>query len=394
MLAKTKNCLWSFFRSRSSFFAYWSKIDLGVWRNFEYPLPMNRFLRKYDSWTAERISRHLLYWGLWVIFYVSINYLTKHHPYALWQLIAWEFTVIPIKVICAYIIAYGLMPRFLYQHRYFQFLIWSALTAIVFGAILYFAYFYVIYPCILDQATKTSTFFSSFVYKGLELIHITALVLCIKFFQNHLHEQSVSSSLQEQKTAAELKYLKNQIQPHFLFNTLNNLYGMVLSKDEKAPKTIVKLSEMLSYMLYDSESTLVDLEQELDNLENFIALEQLRYDRKLDLSYERAEVAPGLEIAPLLLLPFVENAFKHGPAKEEGRSQIWIKLAVREKVLHFWVKNTYVDVEIDENIHSGIGLTNVRQRLELLYPQRHRLELRKEELFEVHLEIDLTTANL
>ncbi|MEL6635337.1 MAG: histidine kinase [Bacteroidota bacterium] len=355
---------------------------------------MNPF-RKYDSWTAERISRHLLYWGLWGLFYVTINYLTKHHDdLVLWKWVVWELTVIPIKAGCAYFIAYGIMPRYLYRHRYFEFVAWSALTAIVFGALLYSTYVQIIYPYLLQAPVKTASFLSSFIYKGLELIHITALVLCIKFFQNHLHEQSVSNRLKEQKTAAELRYLKNQIQPHFLFNTLNNLYGMVLSRDEAAPQTIVKLSDMLSYMLYESEGPLVDLQEELDHLENFIALERLRYDRKLDLVYERGEVPLGLEIAPLMLLPFVENAFKHGPAKEEGRSQIDIALIVREEVLHFCIKNTYVEAEIDQHIRSGIGLANVQQRLDLLYPDRHRLELRKGARFEVHLEIDLTNKPL
>lgn len=344
-------------------------------------------LKKYDKWSADRIIRHVAYWGLWSAFFVNLNYIVKEvTPYTSWLL--FELSVLPIKIACAYTVAYLLMPKYLYTKKYTAFVISASITMVIFGLFLFLVYKHVVHSRIMHYSGSID-FGIEFLYKALELVYITALVVCIKFFQTYLHQEKINHKLEQEKVEAELKYLKNQIQPHFLFNTLNNLYGMVLSKDKNAPSTIVKLSEMLGYMLYDSATDTVLLKEEIENLKNYISLEKIRYDRKLKLELEVGDIPDEVEIAPMLLIPFIENAFKHGPASEEGESKISIAILYKNGILDFKVNNTFTESEIDDKIKSGIGLSNVKKRLELIYPERHQLTIVSEECFRVFLELNL-----
>jgi two-component system LytT family sensor kinase len=345
-------------------------------------------LKKYDTWSLERVSRHVLYWGVWSVFYMTVNYFSGQEG-AFWQFASFELLVLPIKMGCTYVIAYWAMPRFLYQKKYGPFILSVLGIALLFGWLLFMMYLEVVYPYIFGKF-KSYNAFGQFVYKAVELIYIAAAVLGIKFFQNYLYEQERNQALQQEKLEAELKYLKNQVQPHFLFNTLNNIYGMVLSNDRNASETIVKLSDMLGYMLYDSNVPLIALHTEIEKLENFIELERLRYDRKLDFRFEKSlGQEDDLYIAPLLLLPFIENAFKHGPAKEEGQSFIHVQAKVSGHKLYFEVENSYNEGPLGANVQSGIGLENIAKRLALLYPDKHKLEIQEEDTFCIRLQLNL-----
>ncbi len=346
------------------------------------------WLKTYNTWTLERVSRHIFYWSAWSTFYIATNYLINPGK-TLLQCITHELVVLPIKMGCAYIIAYTLMPRYLYKKRYVEFVVSTAITANIFGWLLLMMYHIIIYPKILGKIGYLF-YDANFIYKGVELIYITSVVLGIKFFQNLLQERQRNQDLLKEKVEAELKYLKNQVQPHFLFNTLNNIYGLVLSNNKNAGESIVKLSEILGYILYESDVELISLTSEIDNLESFIELERLRYDRKLDFKYQNSVGHCGAYISPLILLPFVENAFKHGPAKEEGKSIIDLNIEENDGILNFTIKNTYNETSMDASVKSGIGLKNITKRLSLLYPEKHILKIKKEEMFEVNLQIRLS----
>jgi len=353
-----------------------------------------QLFKKYPRWNLARITRHILYWFLWTAFYVILNSLVKtHDPFHVW--LSFELLVVPIKAGCAYVIAYWVLPKFLIPKKYLGFLIAATLTFLAFGVLLFLMYSQVIYPCILNNKDGYNTFGLEFLFKAIELVHISSLVVCIKFFQSSLYAEKDKMQLIQEKTDAELKYLKNQIQPHFLFNTLNNIYGMVLSKDEKAADTIIQLSDMLSYVLYDSEVEYTPLYKEIENMDAYIKMEQIRYDRKLGLSFDKNFENTELVIAPLLLLPFIENAFKHGPAKEEGRSFIHITASTKKEQFYFTVKNSYTHTAMDDSIKSGIGLANVRKRLELLYPDQYELTIdRASDFFTINLRIALDKISL
>lgn len=350
-----------------------------------------RWLRVYKGFSWERIWRHVLYWSSWSVFYVLTNYFSSGE-YEIWRWMAFELVVLPIKVGCSYTIAYVLLPSFLLRQRYAYFIISTILTATFFGFLLYLIYSKLVFPIFLEGYNYDGNFLHHFIFKGIELFYIASTVVGIKFFQNLLHIRRKNAELKQLKTEAELKYLKNQVQPHFLFNTLNNLYGMVLSQREDAAESIIKLSDLLSYMLYECEAPFVSLNQEIKNIENYVELELLRYTDRLDFQLRKDEIPPGLRIAPLILLPFVENAFKHGPSARQKTSHLSIRIRFVEKeVLEFCIENDYdFDSESPTGIKSGIGLENVRKRLEILYKDRHTLLIEKGTLYSVLLTMDLS----
>lgn len=186
---------------------------------------------------------------------------------------------------------------------------------------------------------------------------------------------------------ARLQLLQGQLHPHFLFNMLNNLYGLWIEKSDTTPEVILKLSSLLDYMLYRCDKEKVPLNEEIDFIRNYIELEIIRHDNRMQLDIELPNQAENTLISPLLLFSFVENAFKHGANKTSGESWIKIRLSFFEGQLHFEVKNSF-DNPVNHTDNNGIGLKNVKERLELLYPEKHRLAIGNENsIFSVDLII-------
>lgn len=177
---------------------------------------------------------------------------------------------------------------------------------------------------------------------------------------------------QLQLKSQELTYLKKQIHPHFLFNTLNTIYGFALRQSEQTPEIIIKLSNLLDYILYQVQKPKVSLEEELLHIEEYISLEKIRFQDSLQLHFHKSTLEKGFEIPPMLFIPFVENAFKHGDIVD-GSLQITIDVAQKANALHFYISNSIIDkLEIDK---KGIGLENIRKRLDLLYPDAYELNI-------------------
>ena len=195
---------------------------------------------------------------------------------------------------------------------------------------------------------------------------------------------------QREQLDTELKFLKTQVNPHFLFNALNNIYTLTLLRDEQAAESLLRLSGMLRYMLYDSEAETVPLGREIAYIHDFVALRRLKDSRGMNIRVDLDERRPNLRIAPLLLIPLVENAFKHSRVDDLEEAYVQIKLSTSDVGVAFFVENSVPSDGYRSDGVGGIGLENVRKRLELLYPGRH--ELRVEEgsaTFAVHLNLDL-----
>ncbi len=342
------------------------------------------FFRTYEAWSLERMSRHVIYWVLWGMFYVVVNSFNEDHSF--WQWLIFEFMVLPIKITCTMIVAYVLMPKYLYTGRILEFFLKSMLCFILFGTLLFVVYRYLVYPYVLGVQIN-DYFLIKFVYKVVELIHIASLFACFKFFQHIVEQRKRNEELKLAAQESQLKYLRNQLQPHFMFNTLNNLYGMVLSGDKGSADMVLRLSEVMSYMLYETDRKYVPLKDEIKNLKNYLELERIRYDRKLKLTQDFDETVNDILIAPLILIPFVENAFKHGPAQEEGTSSIDIRLHTDKESIIFSMENTYSGGHTSDSVRSGIGLENVRTRLDLLYPGSHTLTIHPGPPFAVRLKL-------
>ena len=219
------------------------------------------------------------------------------------------------------------------------------------------------------------------------------LFLVVIFFALMLKIRERWKRTEEEKTNAELSYLKAQINPHFLFNTLNSIYSLALEKSDKTPAAIVQLSEMMRYVLHDAGRELVPLEKELHHIRNYIELQETRFGGSIRLAFaitgQSAPQSSEWKIAPLVLIPFIENAFKHGVNAEED-SDIRIGIDLREKELHLHVFNNKVTVEPSAGHHSGLGIANTRQRLQHLYPGRHTLEIKDNKNdFSVSLTLNL-----
>ncbi|MEN0004954.1 MAG: histidine kinase [Bacteroidota bacterium] len=348
---------------------------------------MNKWFNIYQEWNWERLSRHLFYWSAWTIFLSVVNAVMMPF-WTYWQWLAFELSVLPVKIGFSYLVAYWLLPKYLYPRRYLAFLASYLFFFVVFSGLLIVVDINFVYPVILKQKIYNG-FFADAVHWCIQLIHISGLVVAIKFLQNFRHEQARLFALQKEKIETELKYLKNQVRPHFLFNTLNSLYGMVLENHPNSAESIVTLSDMMSYMLYESEEEYVSLQRELQHIQDYIQMEKLRYQRKLLLEVEWPEAMPDLLIVPHLLLPFVENAFKHGPGKNPMQSSIYVSVQVSGNMLELCIQNTYKSDAIGEQGASGIGLETVQKRLQMRYPNRYQLRIEANELYEVYLQVEL-----
>lgn len=296
----------------------------------------------------------------------------------------------------AYFNLYVLIPRFLYVGKYKTYIGLVILTVLVCTGLITCGYF-------LNAYYSKLTFFELFgkrpdqwfsIY-SLAALPSTAgamtLAMSIKLGKNWLEAERKRLTLEKDNLETELKYLKSQINPHFLFNTINSIFVLIHKNPDLASESLASFSEMLRYQLYECNDERILLSKDLDFLENFIELETLRLnENQTELVFEIDHAsAQGTMIAPFILLPFVENAFKH---VSKGKTQPnFIKLALKidtEKVLHLQVENSSNTQETNGN--AGIGLKNVERRLNLIYPNRYRLEIEREiKLFKVNLKINL-----
>lgn len=202
----------------------------------------------------------------------------------------------------------------------------------------------------------------------------------------YMREQQRIAKMNEQKKIAELKALKGQLNPHFLFNTLNNIYSLTLLKNEQAPEVVSKLSDMLDYMIYKCDCRFVPLKNEIQLLEDYIQLEKVRYGKRVNISFDR-EINADVQIAPLILLTFLENAFKHGVSEELSVATIQLNIVADKEFILTTITNT-VPSQNKKQASDKIGLDNVQKQLELIYPNEHNLQIQQEEnQFSVTLKV-------
>ncbi len=196
------------------------------------------------------------------------------------------------------------------------------------------------------------------------------------------------AQLKSEKLKAEMDFLKSQTNPHFLFNALNNIYTLSVIKSDRTPENLLKLSDMLRYMLYDCKADRVPLKKELEYIDNFVALNQLKDSQGLNIKIKLDRSQPNLMVAPLIFIPFIENAFKHSKIEDLEKGWIEIELNIIDTVIHFNVRNSIPEKAYTKDTIGGIGLKNVKRQLELIYPEKHSLDIvRKDAVFEIILKI-------
>jgi two-component system, LytTR family, sensor kinase len=214
----------------------------------------------------------------------------------------------------------------------------------------------------------------------------------LKIAKEWLRQERVKKDLEHKNLQSELSFLKSQINPHFLFNTLNSLYALTLKKSDKAPEIVLRLSDMMRYMLYESNEKKVSLEKEVESITNYLELEKIRYGDKADINFEYSgDKADNYQIAPLLFIPFLENAFKHGLSNSLSNGFVNISMIVSEAELQFEIENSInKEARDDRYFKGGIGLANVKRRLDLIFGNKYSLKIEEQEkTYLVSLNISL-----
>ena len=271
-----------------------------------------------------------------------------------------------------YVNLYLLIPKLLSRKHYAAYFL--SVTLLLALSVLFN---YMTFDRWIDHVLKGYYFISYYDFTDLAAFFIsfmalTSLLKLSKAWFNLYETRQHLAEAEKEKKQAELLALKSQVNPHFLFNSLNTIYSLALNKSSLAPEAIVRLGNIMRYVIYQSKSEYVKLEEELELLKEYLALQKMRSGKKARITMETGEIDTGLEIAPLLFLPLVENAFKHGIKGETGESFLKIKMNMTGTWLNFTIENNVGHVDkVEKEEYHGLGLENVRQRLELVYPDRH-----------------------
>lgn len=329
----------------------------------------------------KNILLHLLFWVI-VVFYFAWGFGFKENPKG--SIINGIF-LLPGHLIMVYTILYFLVPRYLLQRKFLHFSI---------GMIFLITICFFVYTTITELSIgKLRDIRRSYFTVGrniMPFLHIAGIALSIKLLKYWYVQRKQTIEAEKQMMIAELKLLKAQLHPHFLFNTLNNLYSHTLESSSKSPEIVMRLSGLLRFMIYESNVYRIPLSKELELLKNYISLEQLRYGDRLDMSITIHGETEEFQIAPLLLLPFLENAFKHGTSKQLDQCWINLNLSINHSTMQFKLINSLDPSTVGHSAKGGMGLQNVKRRLELLYKDKYTFEnVAQEEVYVVTLNIEL-----
>ncbi len=316
------------------------------------------------------IATHSLVWILLLVIpYLSTDQVfNTYYPSSEKKYLLLCLALSTVLILTFYFNYFFLIPRYFLAKKYwfyFSFLLLAVIVVFLLSGIIFF---------FSDFNPERFAEVDPAIEKIFPVIIVNALLLWLLSIVSSIL-WTVYSRLQQtesEKLSAQIASLKSQINPHFLFNTLNNIYATAIDSSPKTADMIDKLSEMMRYTMKDTQQDFVLLEDEINYISNFIELQRLRLDRSVKLEYLCPANLPALRIAPMLLIPFIENAFKHG-VNSEQKSRIRIEISVDRTEFQLTVSNTRVDIQRDISERSGLGIENTRHRLNLIYPSRHLL---------------------
>ncbi|NCD70367.1 sensor histidine kinase [Mucilaginibacter agri] len=315
---------------------------------------------------------HVFFWVSVISFFV---FLIHSNTKMSWnQALVIFLSYIAVNIGLFYINLLVYIPLFLNKKKFRLYTVSLIITVILFGLGKYaFAVFF--RPSTLMEKGHVLTFGVYFLSTLFSSIMFVFLSTVLKFTMDWFLNERVQRDLENQRLTAELSFLKSQINPHFLFNSLNTIYSLAYQRSETTPEAVLKLSEIMRYMLYECNDNKVDLDKELKYLQNYIDLQKIRFGNKAFIDYTVNGEVDHQRIVPLLLISFVENAFKHGVANDPEHP-IVLTLTVSESKLNFYVHNK--KHQHNRDAAGGIGLHNVQRRLNLLYPDKYTLTIHNE----------------
>lgn len=271
-----------------------------------------------------------------------------------------------------------LIKKYYFKGQKGKFWVGLVLSMLVFGITRRALNYYIIYPPNW-RSMQAFLFAPKIIFEIVGTYLIVALNAMFYFLQAWYEQQRLTQTLQKDKIEAQLELLKSQVQPHFIFNTLNNIYSLSTQNSPKTSDLIYRLSSLLSYTLYDSRKTIIPLEQEIEYISNYIELEKIRYGERLDIAVNVLNNTKHIGISPFLLLPLIENCFKHGVSNEIDTCWIRLDILSNDGWLIIKVENSKSSNGKCNGTRNGIGLENVKRRLEILYPDRHEFKCIEED---------------
>lgn len=353
--------------------------------------------KNFIDWIIQnRVVSHFIFWFL---VFISLPILAALNEGSVKKTLLSSLSFLPAQLLASYFLVYYQVPKLLFKKKYLKFggsFLISAYVFLVLSRLLSMNLTKLFVPKYYEQQSLidilSDPFHLAVVYFPSVYVFVF-LMFMTKAFKDRFEERHQLEVLKKEKANTELKFLKAQTNPHFLFNTLNNLYSLTLEQSEKAPEVVLKLSGMLDYMLYQCKDDEVPLRKEIALIQDYIDLESLRYGNKLTLDFTYHLHDLNVMIAPLILISFVENAFKHGASNNLKDSVIQIELTTNQDQLCFKVFNTLPisrQNDTKNESRSGIGFSNSQRQLELNYKNNYDLKSTKTDNdFEVLLKINL-----
>lgn len=348
----------------------------------------------------KRVTLHVLFWIVYLAQDTAFAYLADAgilHDYPVYARIGSALGLcvgflLP-KIILTYFLLNVMLERIIRQREK---IIANTLIVLLAFAVTLVCYralaVYILYPEFYHGLRTTNAFFSgaSWLFALMDLGFVTGVAIAIKLICLQFDAKEKEKQLIRDKLETEIKFLKNQTNPHFLFNTLNNIYALARKKSELAPDAVLKLSKMLRFMLYETGKEQITIAEEVTLIENYIDLEKLRYDERLKIATDIQIDDPNQKVSPLLLLPFIENAFKHGASETRFHSFINISLRVLDGALRIEIENNKNGCKNRDNGNGqSIGFENIRRQLELLYADYDLAVENSEQIFKVILNVNL-----
>jgi two-component system, LytTR family, sensor kinase len=347
----------------------------------------------------KRVALHSLFWIIYFAFlvitefaWVKFSYPFKDDTVILLSAIkACSVTILP-QILFTYYISYVTLVKIVVEKSRFSwyifeilflFLLTVAITQLLAHRVVGVYIYGITDVSPLYQLTQ---FLSFIIYTGF----VSGIMVTVKYIKQQLRTAKREQALIKEKLTTELQMLRNQLNPHFLFNTLNNIYALSRKQSVQTPEAIMKLSELLSFMLYESGKDTIPVKKEIGFIDDYISLEKIRYGSRLKLSFTKEVDNEDQQVAPLLLLPLVENAFKHGASQSRNESFIEVKLSVKTGILLFSVRNNY-EAWGPELKSSHIGLNSTKRQLELLYKEQSLQLFTSDAIFYIELRINLNS---
>ncbi|MDY8138219.1 sensor histidine kinase [Aquimarina sp. 2201CG5-10] len=341
-----------------------------------------------------KIAKLLLHTIFWAIVLFGYTYFFGYNTENINYVFSFSLFLMPVTIGTTYTVIDILIPKYLIKEKYLLFILYCIYTLIASAFFIVFSFFYGLVFLTDIKIGEMAPMTRSPLFLFVAVYFVVFIASALSLAQHNYKSTSANQKLKTKILEAQLKlkeqelqYLKMQIHPHFLFNTLNTMYGFALKKSEETPEMILKLSNLLDYLLYQVDKPFVLLKDEMDHIKDYISLEKMRFSDTLDISMNYEEMDDSIEIAPMLLLPFVENSFKHGQIRNKKLSII-IDLKYEDNKLFFDIKNSIHNTP--ESSNKGIGLPNIKKRLSTLYKDTHVLKIDKDqEWFKVNLKLNI-----